>query len=82
MNFDLLLEDLEAEYPKHQKGQHYISANYGRPMRIITKDDVHHSNVYFRWEHQTRLGNQELIFNINNTSLLLKFENIKEVKWD
>ena len=84
-NFNFLLEDLEAQYPKH-KGDNYISNNYGRPMRIELKNGVVFGVAWFRWEHQNGndLQNEILCFNSGNRDIdkfQLKFDDIKSVEW-
>jgi hypothetical protein len=80
-NFEMVLEDLEQEYPK-LRTKNFVSSNYGRPMTIVKKDGNEHKNVFFRWEHQELLQSQKLTFNINNNLFSLDFSDIKSISWD
>lgn len=79
-NFEMVLKDLEQEYPRHQT-KNFVSCNYGRPMTIEKKDGTGYNNVFFRWEHQEFLQSQKLTFNINNNLFSLDFNDIKSITW-
>jgi hypothetical protein len=85
-DFEILLEEIEAEYPKSNYGN-YISSNYGRPMRIELKSGTIFGVCWFRWEHQndTDLNNQIICFNSGKRDIdkfKIKYEDIESIKWD
>lgn len=84
--FNIFLQDLEAEYPKHQN-TNFISSNYGRPMRIELKSGEVFGVAWFKWEDQNdyNLQNKIICFNSGKREIdkfNLNFADIKNVSWN